>query len=176
MKKRKTDSRMKNRVSRCIYLYPSDEVEANYHLLTLHRTHLDSFVILSGHAITRVTANTMLEPPAKRGQGKSSDTLKVGYALWQRAIGSLGVDTKHESEHHQARIRTGGRYFQKNCRQVGQILKRTVGLPVTRILRVRQSPPLNPHAAVTAQRAELSTSESTKSNRRHACRPQQHAI
>ncbi len=43
-------------------------------------------------------------------------------------MGADERDTKHESGPLQARMRIGGRYIQKNCRQVSQILKRTVGL------------------------------------------------
>lgn len=43
-------------------------------------------------------------------------------------MGADERDTKHESGPHQARMRIGGQCIQKNCRQVGQILERTVGL------------------------------------------------
>lgn len=43
-------------------------------------------------------------------------------------MGADERDTKHESGPRQAHIRIGGQCIQKNCRQVSQILKRTVGL------------------------------------------------
>lgn len=43
-------------------------------------------------------------------------------------MGADERDTKHESGPHQARMRIGGQCIQKNCRQVSQILERTVGL------------------------------------------------
>ncbi|MBB3025441.1 Uncharacterised protein [Trueperella pyogenes] len=43
-------------------------------------------------------------------------------------MGADERDTKHETGPHQARMRIGGQCIQKNCRQVGQILERTVGL------------------------------------------------